>query len=145
MNGDKVLLLKKSKELFGGGKWNFPRGKKKEEETEEKCAIRETLEETGLEVSNLEKIGTLNFFKDKTSQKPDWIVHIFLTKKFKGKLKDSREGFLKWFDYNDLPLEEMWEDDKYWYKNILEKRNFVGKIRFLENFERVIEHEIEVI
>ena len=145
MKNDKVLLLKKSKELFGGGKWNALGGKIKEGETEENCAIRETFEETGLEVSNLEKMGTLNFFKDKDSQKPDWVVHVFLTKTFKGKLKKSREGFLKWFDASNAPLEEMWEDDKYWYKNILEKKKFVGNFRFLENFEKIIDYKIEVI
>ena len=54
---NKVLLQKKSNEKFGGGRWNMPGGKRKDNENLEDCATREVLEETGLKVRNLEEVG----------------------------------------------------------------------------------------
>ena len=46
---NKVLLQKKARGLFGEDRWNAPRGKMLNEESPEKAAVREMLEETGLE------------------------------------------------------------------------------------------------
>ena len=56
-------MLKKNPGLFGASKWNAPGGKLQPKETAERCAAREVSEETGLEVQNLRRIGTLVFFK----------------------------------------------------------------------------------
>ncbi len=144
MKNNKVILLKKTKGLFGGGKWNAPGGKIKENESSEEGTVREVFEETGLKVKNLEKIGTLNFFKNGQKRKSEWIVDVFLTNEFKGRLKASREGKLKWFNANQLPFDKMWEDDTYWYKYILQKRRFEGNFYFLGDFEKLTEHEIKV-
>lgn len=53
-----VLLLKRSMESKGNpGKWDLPGGKVEEGETFDKAAIRETLEETGLNVKIIHVIG----------------------------------------------------------------------------------------
>jgi len=44
---NKVLIVKGRK----SGKWSFPKGHAEQEETELDCALRETREETGLQVS----------------------------------------------------------------------------------------------
>jgi 8-oxo-dGTP pyrophosphatase MutT (NUDIX family) len=55
------IILSKDKrrvvvvQSYGRNIWNFPRGKKMMEETDEECAIRETFEETGLDVSKFIK------------------------------------------------------------------------------------------
>ncbi|KAL6527115.1 mRNA-decapping enzyme subunit 2 [Orobanche gracilis] len=46
---ERCLLVKGWK----GSSWSFPRGKKSKDEEDHKCAIREVLEETGFDVSNL--------------------------------------------------------------------------------------------
>ncbi|CAA0814118.1 mRNA-decapping enzyme subunit 2 [Striga hermonthica] len=46
---ERCLLVKGWK----GTSWSFPRGKKSKDEEDHKCAIREVLEETGFDVSNL--------------------------------------------------------------------------------------------
>jgi len=78
---NKVLLQKKSKELFGGGKWNGPGGKIEENENPHASAKREILEEIGVKVSSFKKHGSLNFFK---GDELFIISHVFATKEFEG-------------------------------------------------------------
>ncbi len=72
-------------------------------ENPEDCAIRETLEETGLTVKKLERVGVLYFYKNGQREVPDWTVYVFLTQDFEGTPKDGREGVLKWFGVDSLP------------------------------------------
>ena len=52
----KVLLIERGAEPFKGC-WAFPGGFMNMDETTEKCAIRELVEETGLKVSKIQQIG----------------------------------------------------------------------------------------
>ena len=145
IHDNKVLLLKKNPGLFGAGKWNAPGGKLLPGETTENCAAREVYEETGLEVHELRKIGTLVFFKYDKREDPDWIAHVFLTSEFHGILKEGKEGVLRWFPIDRPPLHEMWEDDRYWYSYAVGGRNFRGDFYFRGNFEKLVDHKIELL
>ncbi|XP_038970960.1 mRNA-decapping enzyme subunit 2-like [Phoenix dactylifera] len=50
---ERCLLVKGWK---AGASWSFPRGKKSKDEEDHTCAVREVLEETGFDVSNLLKM-----------------------------------------------------------------------------------------
>ena len=143
LDDGKTLLLKKSAGLFGGGKWNAPGGKMRPGEESQDCAIRETSEETGLTVNNLEKIGVLHFFKNGQRYTPDWMVDVFLTEDFHGRPAAGREGVVKWFDIQSLPFEDMWEDDRYWCPLALGRKPFQGWFYFSGDFEKLIDHKIE--
>ncbi len=71
------------------------------------------LEETGLRVSQLFYHGTLTFMMDggKTLHTRG---HLFSTSKAEGRARSSDEGPVRWFPIDDLPTDEMWEDDLYW-------------------------------
>ena len=59
------VLLGKKKRCFGTGRWNGFGGKVEEGETIEESAKRETREEAGIDVSDLEKVGIIEFeFQD---------------------------------------------------------------------------------
>lgn len=138
----KVLLIRKSKELFGGGKWNVPGGKLRAGEDPEQCAIREVFEETGLKISNLKEHGVLDFYfgyKDN----PDWAVHVFSTESFHGKLKPSREGILKWTNIEGIPYDEMWEDDRYWVPLLIKGKFFKAEFYFDVDAKRLLNYKIE--
>jgi len=62
IDGNRLLLQKKSSGLFGEGKWNGVGGKLREGETIQDGAKREALEETGLSLLNLRPHGVLNFY-----------------------------------------------------------------------------------
>lgn len=140
---DKVLLLKKSKGLFGGGKWNAPGGKLSPGEEPERCAMREVLEETGLRLKDLRFHGILDFYFGH-KEEPDWVVHIFSSSKFSGELRASSEGVLRWFDREEVPYGEMWDDDEHWLPLLLEGKRFSGTFYFDETGEELIDYEIRV-
>ncbi len=64
VKGGKVLLGKR-RNAHGEGSWCFPGGHLEFGETPEQCAVRETLEETGLRIRNLRRSGFTNDFFEK--------------------------------------------------------------------------------
>ena len=98
LRDNKVLLLKKSKGLFGQDKWNAPGGKILPGEDAEQCAVREVREETQLAIEDLEQTGILHFYKYDRRESPDWTVHVFLSRGFDGIPVSGREGQIKWFN-----------------------------------------------
>ncbi len=142
IKNNKVLLQYKSKGLFGEGWWNGPGGKILEGETPEDCAKREVLEEVGMRVSNFKKCGYLTFLKN---NEPFFVCHVFITNEFEGTPKGGREGDVKWFDFNEIPYENMWPDDKIWMPIMLQGKNFEGTFYFGESFKELVKHEIKVI
>lgn len=145
LDQNRVLLLKKNPGLFGAGKWNAPGGKIQDGETAEHCATREVHEETGLEVKP-SRVATIDFYKFNKRHDPDWTAHVFLARGFHGTLKsESREGVLRWFPIDQPPFEEMWEDDRYWYKYAIKGTPFKGEFYFKGDFEKLIDHNIQLL
>ena len=140
----KVLLLKKSKGRFGEGKWNAPGGKIKLGEDPVECAIREVFEETGLRINDVKKHGVIDYYFG-TKSEPTWTVHIFSTNSFQGELKPSDEGILKWVNLNELPYEEMWEDDRHWVPLLLEDKKFKAEFYFDNQANVLLDHRVEEV
>jgi len=140
---EKVLLLKKSKGLFGQGKWNAPGGKVLPSEDPEQCAVREVLEETQLTVRDPEHVATVHFYKHDKRDSPDWTVTVFLSRVFRGTPTGGREGIVQWFNVDALPFEEMWEDDRHWHRLALNGRKFEGWFYYSGDFEKLVEYKIE--
>lgn len=141
---DKILLAMKKKG-FGAGKWNGPGGKFKEEDRNIlNTAIRETKEEIGIEPSNIEKIGVISFY---FPHNKDWDqdVHLFFVKDWKGKLKESEEMLPKWFDMDNIPFNEMWDDDKYWLLDVLKGKKIKKASFIFAEDGKVQKHNIEFI
>lgn len=144
IKGRRFLLQKKSRGLFGGGKWNGVGGRVEQNETPVECVKREVFEETGLRVLDLKFHGILNFyFGDR--KELDWIVHVFSTKNFEGEPKPSKEGNLKWFDFEEIPYEEMWGDDRYWIPLLFKERCFQGNFYFDERGEKLLDFNLNVV
>ncbi len=117
-----------------------------EGETPEQNAIRETLEESGLTVGNLFYHGLMNFHNF-GKEEVDFAVHLFSTRKFSGTLleKSDDNGELAWFPINALPVNDMWEDDKYWLPNMLDGERFDADFYFDKENKGIIKHEIKVM
>jgi len=129
MKGEAVLLQKKSKGLFGADRWNGVGGKLKPNETPEECVKREVFEETSLKVLGLRFHGILNFyFGDR--KEPLWIVYVFSTRTFEGEPRSGEEGELRWFGFEEIPYDEMWQDDRHWLPLLLEGKSFEGDFYF---------------
>ena len=143
LDGDKTLL-KMATRGVSNGKWNAPGGKMDDGETAEKCAIREVLEETGLEIKNLTAHGTLNFHMDGGTAL-SFVVHLFSTRDFSGNIKSSDEGEVKWFDIWDIPLDDMWDDDHYWLELMLDGKKFNADFYFDKENKRVTKYNVEFL
>ncbi|AEH38412.1 8-oxo-dGTP diphosphatase [Halopiger xanaduensis] len=125
---NEVLLIEKRRGL-GEGWYNGPGGKLEGDETPRECAVRETREEVGLEIdpADLEKAGELRFLLDGEEHT---FCHVFLTTAFDGEPTASDEARPEWVDIDEVPYEQMWEDDRLWLPTVLEGKSVRGAFRF---------------
>lgn len=136
------LLLKKANRGISIGKWNAPGGKLERGESPERCARREVLEETGLRFSESLYHGTLTFVMD-GGKNLYMKAHVFSTRQARGRARPSSEGPVKWFSLDQLPLEEMWEDDLYWLPLLLRRIKFDATFTYDAANRHVIGFEIK--
>lgn len=140
LKGDR-MLLKLATRGISIGKWNGPGGKMEGGESPEECVRREVLEETGLTVGRIRRHGTISFFMD-GKRKLNIIVHVFSTSDFRGRIRSTEEGELRWFRTAALPWEEMWYDDRYWIHLMLAGSAFDARFYFDRGNKVVTEYEI---
>jgi 8-oxo-dGTP diphosphatase len=133
-----VLLIRKKRGL-GAGKINGPGGKMDPGETSVECAVRETQEELGVTVLNPEKHGELWFeFTDGLKM----LVDVYRATDHTGEAVETDEAVPLWTPLEELPLEEMWADDRFWLKELLmERARFTGRFAF--NGDQMIDGGVE--
>lgn len=131
---NEVLLVMKKRD-FGVGKWNGPGGKVKNGETPFAAMVREIKEEVDIEIDNAEELGYIEFIWP--DQLKDWNqrCHVYLTKEFSGQPKESDECLPSWFSCDQIPYDQMWDDDKYWYLDALAGKPIKKRFFFDENSE----------
>ena len=89
---ERALILKRSDEVgYAARRWSIPGGHIQEDESREEGAIRETKEETNLNVSNLEHIRTVDR------------LHFYVAHGYDGNLKINFEHTdTAWVTHEDL-------------------------------------------
>lgn len=138
---DGLILLAMKKRGFAEGKWNGSGGKQKpEDKSIEATARREMFEETKISPIKLKKVAVLNFF---FSEKPDWNqqVTVFITDEWSGIPTETEEMAPQWFKIENIPYDEMWEDDALWLPKVLDGKIVEGSFLFDEN-QKMQEHEV---
>ena len=115
---DQVLLAMK-KRGFGTGKWNGVGGKVENGESIEAAMRRECSEEIGVNPTNYQKTGLIEFNEYHDDQVKSITVHVFICDAWKGEPLETEEMAPKWYKLTDIPYDNMWDDDKYWLPNIL--------------------------
>jgi len=151
------ILLGMKKRGFGSGLWNGFGGKvhpvksakggpasrkfnRVKKESIEEAAKRELREECGLTAVEMEKVGVIKFEFQGKKDAPE--VHFFWVKKWTGNPAESEEMRPSWFQINNIPLDKMWPDDKYWIPIFLDNKKFKGKFLFGKKGE-IINHELK--
>ncbi len=122
------VLLGLKKRGFGVGRWNGFGGKVEELETLEESVKRETKEEAGIEITNIEKIGIIDFKFEDSAREIE--CHFFKADIEKGEPTETEEMKPKWFDVEDIPYSKMWPGDKFWMPMFLASKKFRGKFLY---------------
>jgi len=135
---EKLLLIRKKKGL-GAGKINAPGGRIDPGETAKQAAIRESIEEVYVEPKNPEKRGEL-FFQFKDGYK----LHgeVFFSTECSGTPTETDEADPFWCGIDEIPYEDMWEDDAYWLPLALKGIPF--KAYFIFDDDKMIDKKIDL-
>ena len=121
-----ILLIRKKRGL-GAGKINGPGGKIDPGETPVECVVREAQEELGITALDPVEIGVLHFqFTDGLAIQ----CHVFRATECTGEATETDEAIPLWTPLDAIPIEEMWEDDRYWIDHLIESRKFRGYFEF---------------
>ena len=112
-----VLIAQRPDGVHKAGFWEFPGGKCEGGETPEQCAVRETREETGLEVTVLEAWPAVtHVYPERTV-----VLHPFLCQAQSGNAQPSESKQIVWVSPEDLSRYSFPEANGSLVKNLAEK------------------------
>jgi mutator protein MutT len=142
---DHQILLAMKKRGFGKGKWNGAGGKIESGETIEQALVRESQEEIGVTPRNWRQVAELDFVQDAQTDEP-WhmYVHAYITEQWDGEPIESEEMLPKWFNLEDIPYGNMWDDDEFWLPQVLGGDKVYGEFTFDIN-DKMLTHDVRVI
>lgn len=110
------------------GHLNFPGGKQEQGETMEECVIRETKEETGLDIKNPRLVGYIEF------PGADLAVYVYWSTEYLGSLHEKQDEVNAfWQDENQIPYAEMRDADRDFLPEILEGKYVRRRYVYDEN------------
>ena len=138
IDGESVLLIRKKRGL-GAGKVNGPGGRVEGDESLAECAVRECQEELHVTPQQVSERGRLRFqFLDGYSLD----VHVFRALAHEGTAQETDEAIPLWTAFEDIPYDEMWQDDALWLPRMLEGRTFDG--RFIFDGDEMTSHRLDL-
>jgi len=113
------VLLGRKKKGLGLGNIVGLGGKLEPGESAVQAAVREIDEESGLTVaaSDLQPFGVLTYLfphREAWSQ----VSNVFVCSEWTGTPRESDELNPVWFDVDALPIDEMWDDARYWLPQV---------------------------
>ena len=108
---DQYLMLHRVKKENDANhdKWIGIGGKFEDGESPEECVCRETLEETGLTLTEYRYRGLVTFVSDQWETE---YMHLFTATGYTGTLRECDEGVLEWIGKADLMALPHWEGDR---------------------------------
>jgi 8-oxo-dGTP diphosphatase len=136
LHDNQILLIHKKRGL-GAGKINGPGGRIEPGETALAAAIRETEEELGVTPIAPELRGELFFqFTDGYS------LHcgVFLAHQHHGTAIETEEAIPCWTPLEQIPYDQMWQDDQHWLPGLLAGQTF--RARFVFDSETMLSQDI---
>ena len=132
----RILLIRKKRGL-GAGKINGPGGRVEPGETPRDCAIRETMEELCITPLNVRTAGELFFHAE---DMPRIHGYIFTASDYNGEPTETDEAIPLWYPLEDIPYQEMWEDDHIWLPLVLAGHVIDGWFTFIR--ETMLDYKV---
>ncbi len=126
LNDNKILLGHRSKDrkdtggIFEPDTWTLPGGKQEYNETVYETIIRETKEETNLDIKNPKVFSVSDDFQVDRH----FVTIEMITKEFSGELKvmePEKEDEWRWFDLDNLP-DNIYSPSKYFIEKYLSEQ-----------------------
>ena len=121
--GDEYLMLHrvKKKNDVNQDKWIGVGGKFEDKESPEDCILRETMEETGLRLTDYRYRGLVTFVN--TIYETEY-MHLFTATGWEGTIGECSEGNLEWVRKSEVPSLPIWEGDKIFLKLLADEEPF---------------------
>ena len=137
VSGDSVLLIRKLRG-HGAGKVNAPAGRVEAGESAEACAMREVGEEVGIRVQALELRALLRY--DDPPEGFSMAGFAFVSSNFEGTPTHTAEADPFWCRIDEIPYDEMWENDRIWLPRVLRGERIRADFRFCR--DRLVAHTV---
>lgn len=128
-HGDYLMLHRVKKENdCNRDKWIGVGGKFEDGESPEECVLRETLEETGLTLTDWRYRGIVTFVSDRWETE---YMHLFTATGWTGRLHECDEGVLEWVSREQFRGLPQWEGDRIFLRLMEEDAPFFSlKLRY---------------
>ena len=137
VRGESVLLIRKLRG-HGAGKVNAPGGRVEAGESVEACAIREVAEEVGMRVNALALRALLRYHDP--AQGFAMAGFAFVSSDFQGTPSRTGEADPFWCPIDEIPYDEMWENDRIWLPRVLQGQRIRADFRFCR--DRLVAHAV---
>jgi 8-oxo-dGTP pyrophosphatase MutT (NUDIX family) len=133
---DGRVLLGLKRRGFGAGLWNGFGGKVDGNDVSVRAgALRELQEEACITAQDLRRRGTLTFHWKEQAQ--PWEVAVYSCTRWTGEPGETEEMSPKWFAFDEVPFDLMWQDDRHWWPLLMAGDAFKGGFYFQETSQLV--------
>jgi ADP-ribose pyrophosphatase YjhB (NUDIX family) len=115
-----------------------------ENETFDEALFREVKEEIDVEITTFKKVAEIKFlFPNKT--KWNQYVIAYLISDWKGEPKETESIKPLTYNYNEIPFDRMWADNKDWLPLVLEDKEVEAIFMYNDTNDKIVEKEIKLI